>query len=87
MNVDTRRHLTAAKYGRLYDAETGGTFIRSHTVSGHTSRRAQLKIVEQLLADGWIVRLSDGRYPITDLGEAALAADRAQLAPEVPHGA
>lgn len=72
MKVDTRKHLVAAKYDRLYDSATNRTFIRALTKSGLTARSAQVKVVERLLADGLIVRSGDGRYAITAAGSELL---------------
>lgn len=74
MNTDTRLHLAAACGGRLYENAAGMTLVKSTGANGFANRRAQLRVVERLLADGWISRLADGRYEATELGRAELAA-------------
>lgn len=73
MNLDTRKLLTAARYGRLYDTSSGATMVAALTASGLTARRAQLKLVEQALADGLLVRDGNGIYQLTESGLAAVA--------------
>lgn len=66
-----RRHLNAAKYGRLYENRSG-VFIRAVTAGAESSRRAQLRLVEQALAEGLLVRGDDGVYRLTTAGEARI---------------
>jgi hypothetical protein len=76
LTFDQRTYLIAANHGHLFDNANGRPVIQAMRTLGNVLRvNARVTVVEQLIADGWIVRGSDYRYQLTDVGRAQLPTD------------
>jgi hypothetical protein len=69
LTFDQRTHLTAARYGHLFENASGRPCIQPTNTTGNVLRvNARIAVVEQLRSYGWIVLDANSRYQLTDAG-------------------